>query len=89
MTDPQPPTEDLTFDQALARLEEVVRRLEDGSVDLDEAIRLFEEGKAHVARCRERLAAAQGRIEELTASNLPTSTPDPGHETGSDGGGPA
>lgn len=71
MTQPDRPTEELSFDQALARLEDVVRRLEDGSVDLDEAIRLFEEGKTHVARCRERLTAAQGRIDALTAQSLP------------------
>jgi len=65
-TGPEP-----TFDQSLERLEEVVRRLEDGSVDLDEAIRLFEEGKGLVARCRERLSVAQARIEELTAPTLP------------------
>lgn len=62
---------ELTFDAALARLDEVVHRLEDGSVELEEAIRLFEEGTAYVARCRERLTAAQARIEELTATNLP------------------
>ena len=61
----------LSFDAALERLDEVVHRLEDGSVELEEAIRLFEEGTAYVARCRERLTVAQARIEELTATNLP------------------
>lgn len=71
------PITELTFDAALARLDEVVRRLEDGSVELEEAIRLFEEGTAYVARCRERLTAAQARIEELTATNLPQAEGDP------------
>ncbi len=63
--------DELSFDAALERLDEVVHRLEDGSVELEEAIRLFEQGTAYVARCRERLTAAQARIEELTATNLP------------------
>ncbi len=74
------PITELTFDAALARLDEVVHRLEDGSVELEEAIRLFEEGTAYVARCRERLTAAQARIEELTATGLPAAdegTPPP------------
>lgn len=65
------PVDELSFDAALERLDDVVHRLEDGSVELEEAIRLFEEGTAYVARCRERLTAAQARIEELTATNLP------------------
>lgn len=45
-TPPESSTTDLSFDAALARLDEVVRRLEDGSVELEEAIHLFEEGDA-------------------------------------------
>lgn len=63
--------EKLTFEQALAGLEEVVRRLEGGEVGLEEAVALFEEGQRFLAACRERLAVAQGRIDELTASELP------------------
>ena len=58
--------EHTTFEQALARLDEVVARLESGDVGLEEAVRLFEQGQALVATCRERLARAQQRIEELT-----------------------
>jgi exodeoxyribonuclease VII small subunit len=63
----------LTFEEALAGLESVVARLESGDVGLEEAVALFEEGQRHLAVCRERLAAAQGRIDELTASELPKS----------------
>lgn len=60
-----------TFEQELQQLEEVVRRLEDGSVGLEEAVGLFEKGQAHVKACRARLTAVQGRIDELTAAELP------------------
>jgi len=57
-----------TFERALTALDEVVRRLEEG-------VALFEEGQRHLAVCRTRLAAAERRIEELTADELPR---DPG-----------
>lgn len=60
-----------TFEEALRRLDEVVARLEAGEVGLEEALGLFEQGQALLAACRERLAAAQRRIEELTADDLP------------------
>lgn len=69
----------LTFEQALTGLEGVVGRLEGGEVGLEEAVALFEEGQRYLAACRERLAAAQGRIEELTAADLPAAaSPDQG-----------
>jgi exodeoxyribonuclease VII small subunit len=67
----EPPT---TFEEALKRLDEVVARLDGGEVGLEEAVALFEQGQALLAVCRERLAAAQRRIEELTAEELPRSS---------------
>ena len=61
----------VTFEEALRRLDEVVSRLESGEVGLEEAVALFERGQGYLAACRERLAAAQRRIEELTAEELP------------------
>ena len=65
----------MTFEEALRRLDEVVSRLESGEVGLEEAVALFERGQGYLAACRERLGAAQRRIEELTAEELP---PEPG-----------
>jgi exodeoxyribonuclease VII small subunit len=70
----------LTFEEALRRLDEVVARLEGGEVGLEEAVALFEQGQAHLAACRERLAAAQRRIEELTAEDLPAAPGEPAAE---------
>lgn len=59
--------QELTFEQALARLDEVVTRMDGGDVGLEEAVRLFEQGQELLGVCRERLALAQQRITELTA----------------------
>ena len=67
---PEPPA---TFEDALRLLDEVVSRLESGDVGLEEAVALFERGQGYLAVCRERLSAAQKRIEELTAEGLPPS----------------
>ena len=72
----------VTFEEALRRLDEVVSRLESGEVGLEEAVALFERGQGYLAACRERLAAAQRRIEELTAEELPA---EPGTAGGEEG----
>ncbi len=64
-----------TFEEALRLLDEVVARLESGDVGLEEAVALFERGQGYLAVCRERLAAAQKRIEELTAEGPPPAGP--------------
>ncbi|MDP2871307.1 MAG: exodeoxyribonuclease VII small subunit [Bacillota bacterium] len=53
------------FEASLARLEEVVRRLESGDVPLEEALRLFEEGVTLARTCSERLNDAEKKIEVL------------------------
>jgi exodeoxyribonuclease VII small subunit len=60
-----------TFEVSLAALERVVARLESGEVGLEEALKLFEEGRGHLTRCRDRLGAVQQRIEELTGPGSP------------------
>jgi len=76
-TEPTP----TTFEAALVELEAVVTQLERGEVGLEEAVRLFEDGQRFLAVCRERLAVAQARINELTASELPAE-PEPAEEDG-------
>ena len=60
-----PPISDLSFEDALARLEDVVRRLESGDSPLDQAIDLYSEGEALRRQCEDRLKAAQARIEKV------------------------
>ena len=57
--------ENPTFEQALARLEEIVAALESGDQGLEESISLFEEGTKLSRFCQEKLSAAQGKIEKL------------------------
>jgi exodeoxyribonuclease VII small subunit len=49
----------------LARLEEIVRNLEDDDVELDTALALFEEGVARLRAARERLAAAELKVQAV------------------------
>ena len=54
-----------TFEQALARLEEIVKGLENGSLPLDKSIELFEEGNALVKLCTQKLDAAEQKVKIL------------------------
>ena len=49
----------LTFEAALARLEETAKLLESGNVPLDESLSLFEEGISLVKLCNSKLDAAE------------------------------
>ena len=51
--------------QELARLEEIVRKLEAEDLDLDDALQLFEEGVARMRAARERLAAAELKVQAV------------------------
>ena len=55
----------LSFEAALARLEEIVRLLERGEAPLDQSIELYQEGDRLRRHCEARLKAAQERIEQI------------------------
>ena len=59
------PTEEMSFEAALARLEEIVRTLEKGEAPLDQSIELYQEGDKLKRLCEERLKSAQARIEQI------------------------
>ena len=65
MADEAGEVRDLSFEAALKRLEEIVRRLESGEAPLDEAIALYGEGDRLKQQCEARLQAAQARIEQI------------------------
>lgn len=56
---------DLSFEAALARLEEIVRLLEKGEAPLDQSIELYQEGDKLRRHCEARLKSAQARIEQI------------------------
>ena len=58
--------EKMSFEAAIARLEEIVRALEGGNTPLDTSLSLFEEGVSLVKLCNERLDGAEQKIKMLT-----------------------
>ena len=70
MTADAPKTDpDLSFEDALARLESIVSRLESGQAPLEESISLYEEGARLKALCESRLKAAQLRVEQIVVGS--------------------
>ena len=70
------PVKDLSFEKAMAELEEVVGRLERGDVALDESIKLYERGAALKKRCETKLKEAEEKVAAITldAEGNPTGT---------------
>jgi exodeoxyribonuclease VII small subunit len=54
-----------SIEEALERLEAIADKLEDPALDLDEAVRLYEEGLGLYEKCAKRLDAADLRITQL------------------------
>ncbi len=56
-----------TFEEASARLDELVERMESGQLPLDDMIAAFEEGRRLVAFCNAKLSEVQKRVEVIKA----------------------
>jgi len=70
---------EVSFETALKRLEEIVEQMEDGELGLDDLVVAFEEGQKLVKQCSEKLNEVERRIEVLTknsAGDLETKTLD-------------
>ena len=57
----------MTFEQAMARLEEIVKLLEQGEAPLEDALSLFEEGTKLMKKCSAQLARAEQKVTKLLA----------------------
>ncbi len=68
---------DLTFEQALRRLEEIVEALETEDLDLDKSLQFFEEGVSLSRHCNQQLQAAEKRIDVLLTKADGTLTTEP------------
>ena len=55
----------LSFEQSLARLDEIVRHLEKGDLPLNDSLSLFEEGTGLIRRCGEMLDEAEQKVVKL------------------------
>jgi len=60
------PVEEMSFEEALRELEEIVGELERGSVPLDKSIAIYERGEALKKHCEKLLKEAEARIEKIT-----------------------
>ena len=58
----------ITFEQAMTRLEQIVATLESGRCTLDESMKLFEEGAKLTAFCQKALKSAEQKIVKLTSA---------------------
>ena len=55
--------QDLTYEQALEKLDEKLKVLEDGELSLDDALKAVDEARVYLKICTERLEAAKRKIE--------------------------
>ena len=60
---------ELSLEQAMARIEQILQTLDSGQGSLDESLALFEEGTALVHFCNEKLQQAKLRVKEVMAKN--------------------
>jgi exodeoxyribonuclease VII small subunit len=59
-----------TYEEAAARVEAIIRRLDSGEASLDETLGLVREGKALIEFCAAELQAVGGALEELRLDEL-------------------
>lgn len=57
--------DNLSYEEAIKKLEEIVRRLEDAEIPLEESLSSFQEGIALSRYCRDKLAEIEYRVEYL------------------------
>lgn len=58
--------ENLSFEEALAQLEEIVRQLESGNGKLDDAISAYEKGALLKRHCEAKLAEAKAKVDKIS-----------------------
>jgi len=56
---------EIPFEQAFARLEEILEKMNSGALSLDESLKLYEEADKLIALCTKRLGDAERKIEVL------------------------
>ncbi len=60
----------ISYEDAAARVEAIIRRLDSGEASLSETLALVKEGKALIERCASELDAVSGALEELRLEDL-------------------
>lgn len=64
-----------SFEERLARLEQVAARLKDGKIPLEEAIALFEEGSKLAKTLEKELSRVERKVQQLSGENADTGEP--------------
>ena len=59
------PVKEMSFEEALAELETIVRQLEQGEVELEQSIAIYERGAELKAHCDARLKAAELKVKQI------------------------
>ncbi|HEX3497690.1 MAG TPA: exodeoxyribonuclease VII small subunit [Stellaceae bacterium] len=67
----------MSFEEALAELEQIVKRLEEGKGKLDEAITSYERGAQLKQHCERKLGEAQGRVDKIVRQSDGSLTMEP------------
>ena len=60
------PVGEMSFEDAMKELEDVVAKLESGDVPLEDSIKLYERGAALKEHCQKKLAEAEEKVAQIT-----------------------
>ncbi len=71
------PVENMSFEEALQELEQIVRRLEEGKTNLDEAIQAYERGASLRLHCEKKIKDARLRVEKIVVGADDSITKEP------------
>ena len=64
------PVEKLSYEQAMAEMEEIIQKMESDQLTLDEALSFFERGQALAKRCADLLNQAELKVRQLTGQEI-------------------
>lgn len=67
---PNPDTQALNFEQAITQLTDIVRKIEQGEVPLQDSLDQYEQGMTLIKHCRTLLKDAEARIEVISKQDL-------------------
>lgn len=66
----QPPLHSMTFEQAIAELETIVSQLEQGKIELDNAVTMYDRGKQLKEYCEKKLQEAKLKLEQVETKDI-------------------
>ncbi len=64
------PVESLSYEQAMAEMEQIIQKMESEQLTLEEALALFERGQALAKRCADLLTQAELKVRQLTGQEI-------------------